>query len=162
MTKRANPIKRWTQSFPRARARPPRANASLLSTKRRPGSMATPGSCAPCCALSSPLEKVPLAPLPPASSLSHNPAEVHSNETTITQMSKLGSRHHARPDDCNGARSNSLARRLRLRRDVRTPAIGSAATGAITERRIVLPAQRGASTARRQHDRPPRTARLAD
>jgi len=27
------PIERWTQSFPRAGARPPRANASLLSTK---------------------------------------------------------------------------------------------------------------------------------
>jgi hypothetical protein len=44
MTKRTNPIKRWTQSFPRARARPLPRNASLLP---RPsvalGSMATPG-----------------------------------------------------------------------------------------------------------------------
>src|SRR6516164_1411880 len=51
------PIGRWTQSFPRARAPPPRAHASLLPTKRRPGWIATLGSCATGCARSRPPAK---------------------------------------------------------------------------------------------------------
>ena len=69
-----------------------------------PESMTSPGSCTPCSAAPGQGRSIsdPPAALPPASSLSPGPAEVNSNETAITQMSKLGGDDHPRPDDCNG------------------------------------------------------------